>query len=461
MKKFLIILIFLLILPLAHAHGLYVREHNITYYLNEENFYVEETIVFSNYGDPFTFEGKVILDRGDAKEISVRGSKFEVKYEPTAKIYIELFVNKGTTQTINLKYRRSDMLLNKEGILVFKGLALGKYYWDVHKINIKFITPDDYYFGKILPKATPVREGNKELLSYSTTIFDNITAIEEGFPVEIEYAKYKELAIGELRAAQERISEAEYNIEDANTTIEKAKEFGANLTKALKAFDSSIKNLELAKKKLKLSQISLNSYKNYYLSYNFASSSRTHAIIASREAREAKNLASFEIQASLEQKISNISKTTAKPTIIVHTYKQVEKKKIDWYSIAGILFASLLVLFATLRFRERRREERARVGVANYQNIGELKYKRFEGFEKKVDTVKKGESIAVEIMKLRRERDKYELGIENLKKKMLAGEITKKEYDKKKQEFEKKIENINSKILKLEEKLREIRLVKK
>lgn len=466
MKKFLIITFFIsisyFVLPISHAYGIYVREHNITYCLGEEDFLVEETIVFGNYGDPFTFEGKVSLTRGDAREIEIEGVKYEIISTPSTTIFLNLFINKGTFQTVHLRYRRSDMLSSEGNLFLFKGLALGKYPWDVHSATIKFITPREYYFGKISPTANPERGGEKEILTYRLTIFDNLTLIEDGFPVEIEYGRYREMAISEIRAAQEKISEAEYSIDDANLTLRKSKNFGCNLTESENYLNYSIKNLEIAKKEVKIAQVSFKVYKNYYLSYSLANSSREHATLASRYAKLAKDQINFEIQKKLEERIRNLSSANmSKPKIIIQQIPQREggKGKLKFNVFYALLAIFAVFFLIVVAYRNREREERS--SVRSYSSISNLKYGKFESFDKKIEIAKKTKEIAGEILRLRREKERYQQKIEEIKNKLMEKEIDRKEYKKLKEEIEKKIEDIDSKIIKLEEKLRDFRLIKK
>ncbi len=442
----------------VHAQNIYVQEHNLTYYLDENDFFVEEKVIFKNIAEASLFNGDIYLVRGNARDIKLNGQIYTG--EPSKiKLSLKIWAKEGTYA--NLTYQRSDILYERDSAKVFEGLALEKYTWLVHKTNIKFVSPKNYQFGSFSPKVDKIRDRDSEILFYSTSVFENISAIQDGFPVRIEYANFKELALQEIAASKTLIGEAAYAALDANATIQNAQSYDANLTAAVASCTRSAQLLQDARAQLQLAEAKYNS-KGYSESLKSAKGAEEHARGALREAEKAKNLANFEMQAALQRRIarieSNLTQQAQLPknlTLLPEAGK-AEEEGIN-YTIALI---ALAFLFAVLVIVKARQAE-IKSGVQEFRSIDELKRKRFLGFERKVEAVKKSAEIAAEIRRLNIEKEKLKLGIENLRKKKVANEVTKKAFESERKELEEKIREIDSNVDALQKELRKLKKGKK
>jgi hypothetical protein len=130
----------------------------------------------------------------------------------------------------------------------------------------------------------------------------------------------------------------------------------------------------------------------------------------------------------------------------------------NYYAIAFFALLGGIVLYGAANLLLLiRREGRARGTVSDFRVIGDLKRRSFKGFEKKVDIVKQEGALAAEIRRLQKDRQKYILGIENLKKKKIAKEIKKKTFDSEKAKFEKQIDSIDLRLEELESRIKKIK----
>lgn len=442
----------------VHAQNIYVSEHNLTYYLNENDFFVEEKIVFKNIKGSYLFDDTIYLARGDARDTKLNRETYVLKDERPAKIALPLTIWSNEEVKVELSYRRSDMLYEKGSVKVLEGLALGKYPWIVHKVNIKFISPRNNYFGSFTPKSDKIISRDNEILFYSTSVFENISAIQDGFPVRIEYADFKEQALESIAAAKTLTAEAAYSIADANEAVKNAQGYETNLTAAVFSYNQSAQLLQSSRAFLQLAEANYAS-REYWESLKSAKGAEEHARNALREAAKAKNLANFEIQAALQKRIARIESNLTQPVQLQKNVTlppegvRAEEKGIG-YGVAALI--ALAFLFALAAFKTRRAESKS--GVQEFKSIDELKRKRFLGFERKVDAVKKSTEIAGEIRALNEEKEKLELSIENLRKKMAANEIVQESFESEKGELEKRISEIDSRVNAL---LRELESLKK
>ncbi|MDI6654923.1 MAG: hypothetical protein QME59_03455 [Candidatus Hydrothermarchaeota archaeon] len=452
-----ILLLVIAALPaVVHAQNIYVPEHNLTYYLNENDFFVEEKIVFKNIGGSYLFDGEVYFTRGDARDIKLNEKTYTPKEEHPTKVALNLSVWGKEEVKVELSYRRSDMLSEIDSIKVLEGLALGKYPWIVHRANIKFISPKNNQFGSFAPRVDKIIDRDNEILFYSTSIFENISAIQDGFPVRIEYANFKEQALESIATAKTLITEAAYSTADADNAVKNAQNYDANLTVAVASYNQSTQLLQNAKAFLQLGEAKYNS-REYSESLKSAKGAEEHARSALREATKAKNLANFEMQVALQRRIARIeSNLTQQSQKNLARVPEAEEEGVS-YTVALIALAFLFV--ALIAFKARRTEIKS--SVQEFKSIDELKRRRFLGFERKVDAVKKSTEIAGEIRVLNKEKEKLGLSIENLRKKMAANEIAEKSFESEKKELEKRISEIDSKVDALRRELRELRKGKK
>ncbi len=441
---------------LVYAQNIYVQEHNLTYYLDENDFFVEEKLIFRNIADASPFEGRVYLTRGNAGDIRLNGETYTPAEGYPSVITLGLEIWSKEEAKVALSYRRSDMLYEKDLTKLLEGLALGKYPWLVHKTNIKFISPKNSQFGSFSPKADKIRERDNEILFYSTSIFENISAIQDGFPVRIEYANFKELALQEIAASKTLIDEAAHAAVDANATIQNAQSYDANLTTAVASCTQSTQLLQNARAQLQLAEAKYNS-KEYSESMKSAKGSEEHAKSALREAAKAKNLANLETQAALQRRIARIeSNLTQQAQLPKNLTLPPEAGKVEERGIGyAVALIGLTFLIALIAFKARRAEIKSR--LQEFRSIDELKRRRFLGFERGIDAVKKSTEIAGEARALNKEKEKLKSGIEDLRKKKVANEITEKAFESEKKELEEKIREIDSNVDALQKELRRLK----
>lgn len=483
--KLLAVFLILAAFPVAYAEdGLFVSLHNVTYTLGESDFVVEEVIVFENMGAPSgnLFKDNVYLRRGNAWNVEVdvvdEDQEYSVEYSPSTIINVNLLFWRGEKREIILKYKRSDMLFREDMVHVISGLALGKYPWTTDRASVKFIAPEGFQFGNVTPHVTKTLQGRRETLTYdiAPVNIENLTAITEGLPIRIEYAKYDEMALSGMKAAREFIGEAESDLGNANKSIENARSHGSNMSIVLTLFAAAKDTLDDSKKALELAEIKSNPYSaehSPYEAYYYTKKSKDLAREASREAEEAKDLANYEIQRALEERISRISSKLseqserAEAALVPDLGKPPEEMAgpLVSYGVAVmlILVTLVMVIFGAYTYRHTGRGESAikKSTVKDFKAIDELKHKTFVGFDKKVDTVKHGTELAAEIRNLMKGKEKLELGIENLRKKKVRGEIPDHIFELEKEKLHRQIDEIVANIDRLQIKLKELKRAKR
>jgi hypothetical protein len=450
MIKFALVLLFL---PQVHAQ-LIAPEHNITYDLGYDDFFVTEVITLKNIGSikGNLFRDSVYFTRGNAWDVNVEVigeiTRYELKERPTT-IVVNLTFWKGENRKIRLEYKRSDMLYKGE-VNVLSGLTLGKYPWVPRKVNLKFIAPREYQFGNMSVFSKKIQERGRETLVYQLKPIDpdSLKSIVEGFPLTLEYAKYREMAAHQIEKIEEFLPEVEFAIKEANTTLHNAIRYKADAREAIKLYNKSIGLLEKAKTELQLAALKNDpGMEDYhpYEAYFYASDSLSKAKEAWRTASEAENLANFAIQAFLEGEIARIGKDLEKME------EREDKAELPGTIVLGAIF---LLAFLLLIGKYRKREIWTSK-LEDFRVIKDLKRKKFAGFEEKVRRVKRGEEIAREILALKIEKRNLDSEIDNLAKKKME-----KDYSAEKKKLEKKISVVTSKIHTLERELEELRKTK-
>jgi hypothetical protein len=500
MRPLFSILLVLIFLP-AHAEAqLFVSEYNITYRLGEQEYEVEEVLRIKNGGDPFSFPSQIDIFRGDAEEMeaysSLYGTKFFVEYEYPTRFVLSLR-KAGIVKefVLLLKYKRREGLIRGENTVLFTFPDLGTYPWGKwedcvanfnecnYHANIRIVAPRGYQFGNITPDAALVRADGQEILIYRLTLLENFTLVPRGFPVRVEYADYETLAISELTSAKFLLSQSYITIADANTTLVNARNYDVDLESASTLLTEAILLYKDADSALTEGERLQNApERDYYRAYLQGVIANDLATKALRKAAEAKNLANLGIQTVLESRIielasnlsrehrlrENLSKSLVENLSErlreVESVERVEVKvpppptERNYYAIAFFALLGGIVLYGAANLLLLiRREGRARGTVSDFRVIGDLKRRSFKGFEKKVDIVKQEGALAAEIRRLQKDRQKYILGIENLKKKKIAKEIKKKTFDSEKAKFEKQIDSIDLRLEELESRIKKIK----
>ncbi len=495
-------LVVLFLLPQVVNGQLYVTEYNLTYSLGEDEYEVEEIFRIKNGGNPFIFPSQVEIFRGDAKEMeaysSLYGSTFFVEYEYPTRFALSL-KKTGIVKEILLvlKYKRKEGLFRKNKIRHFMFPDIGRYPWGKwedcvanynicqYNANIKIIAPKENQFGNITPTTKGKVEDGREVLMFGLTVLENITVLSAGFPVDLEFADYNTLATSELNSAKSLVSQSYFTLRDANITVINAKNYEADVANAAASLEEAVILYEMANSVLMQGEQLLEAPETeYYRAYLSGIDAIELARQASGKAAEAKNLANLDIQNSLEKRITALASNLSQEQLLrenlgktlvenlsqkLGEVEKVEQVEVivpftpppgrNYYEIGFFVLLGGLVLYgvANLVLFVKGEESRARGKVSDYRVIGDLKRKSFEGFERKVDTVKHEVDLATEIRRMRKGREKYLLGIENLRKKKLAGEIKKKTFTSEKNNFEKQISEIDTKLEELEAQLKEMK----
>jgi hypothetical protein len=477
MRLFAVFLL-LIVLPVASAQeGLFVSQHNVTYILGETDFLAEEVIVFEYMGSESgnLFNDNIYFIRGDAREVEVSAAeedlKYSVEYLDSTVININFMLWRGEKKVVTLKYRRSDMLFSEDNVHSINGLALGKYTWVADRATIKFKAPAEFQFGIVVPPAVKTIENSSEVLTYNIAPIDleNLTAIKEGIPVSLEYAKFDELAIVETATAREFIEDGESDIKSANKSVENAMEHVSDTTQVLTLFEIASTRLAEAKNSLDLAEIKSNQYSEEYSPYEayyYAKHSRNLSREASRRAEEAKDLANYEIQKTLEGRISGIGSKLREQTDIDAVDGPADTPVTEEKPWKGYGLALMLVLAAVVVFDIYRRSgghkstaTSKKSKVRDFRAIDELKHKSFKGFDKKLDTVKHGTEIAAEIRDLRKRKEELESQKDKLQRKMEREEIPQHQFEIEREKLDREINEASTEIDGLKSRLDELKRV--
>lgn len=453
------IILLLAAVPAAHAHGLYVSEHNLTYTLEASDSLVAEKIVFENAGDPFTFQGRVYFNRGDARDIVVNRRNYDVSDGEQVRIGVDMQVSKGQKIVIEMSYRRSDMLYEQGAIKVFEGLALGTYDWPVQIANIRVIAPKDNQFGSASPRPVRRVEQGREVLVYGVSTIGSLSDIQAGFPVKIEYGNFKELAIEKIASGKTLISEAEYRIMEANMSIENARYYNVDLLPSTAAYNQSLQWLQKAREQLQFANANYDApYRNYYAAFKNAEASESYARTSIKASSDSKSQANFEVQRFLERKISDINSALASQQDLTRALLEA---KTPWGKILLYLALVAALIFAAVFAEKKWRAAKAEAAkTEDFRNIEDLKKRRFSGFEEKISRVKKSGEVASEIAELRAEGRRLEEEMAGLRRKMVAGEVQEADFRLRKDELDRRVYEVDLKISEKEKELKDVRAVR-
>ncbi|MFQ5815448.1 MAG: hypothetical protein ACE5G7_03010 [Candidatus Hydrothermarchaeaceae archaeon] len=479
----------LILLPIVVHAQLFVSEYNVTYTLGEGEYEVEEVLLIKNGENPFIFPSQIEIFRGDAEDMeaysSLYGSSFIVDYEYPTRFVLSLR-KAGIVKEILLvlKYKRKEGLFKRDEIGLFAISDMGTYPWGrwedcvanpnecKYMANIRIVAPRGYQFGNITPPTELVRDEGLETLVYSLTLLENITIILNGFSMGLEYADYTTLAVRELTSAKTMLSQSYFTINDANLTLINAKSYDVDVERASYLLAEAVSLYEEADSALALGEQLQNAPgREYYRAYLNGVAANDLARRASGKAAGVKNMANFEIQNILEKRIKALASNLSQEHLLrenlskaltenlsqrLRETETIERVEVlvqppppgrNYYAIAFFILLGGVVLYVVgAREKAMREETRARGTVSDFRVIADLKRKSFKGFERKVDIVKREVGLATEIRGMRKDREKCVLGIENLRKKKIAGEIKKRTFESEKAKFEKQIADIDAKL---------------
>lgn len=429
--------------------GLFVREHNITYSLGVDRFFVEEKMLFEKPGDPFTFEGDLYFIRGDAEDVEVAGYPYKVSKISPRKIILEFMISTGQKKKVSLKYRRSDLITEKDGVFIYRGLALGDYPWTVNTARIEFIAPEGYQFGRYSPNTGYLMEGDRDSIIFTLSLLDNASAIFSGFPVEIEYADYKSLTRREVELSEMQIATAEFEVGLGNITLEKLASEGGNASLYQSAYSLALAALKDASKNYR-NALSYKKNGRYYEAYLSARAAGRLAKLAIDEARKLR-AAEAKLSASKDRAMMEAQpqQPVKAPTEEKQSAEQDRYPYIPFFLLASLLIMVMLIL--VFRRPEKEDTERPRIDRLS------LKRRQVHGFEKEIERIKKRKNLASQIRELMRQRKSLEEDLEKARKSLAAEKIAEKEYTLRRNNLLRDIGKLDTEMGRLEAELERIK----
>ncbi len=467
-----ILLFAILLIPGVQAQNIYSEQHNLTYYLNDA-LVVEEDIKLVL--KPFSVKNPLYYTLPeDSSSIVIEAPKrvrytldfdrniivFDFSQVPVNSIYLQI------------NYTRINSIFEENGEKSYSGLAFRKFLpWVTYNVDVKFIIPEGYDFGSVTPASQTIKIGSNKALEYKADLRFNFTTLTEGMPVEITYANYRKLAEAKLTVARSRESGVLLAFRDANESLENAMSYNLNLSEELLLYREAEEGLYNYFKEVEWAEALMSSkYRDYYLAYQHAKKALALLENASIKSREVNRRASLEVQRYLERKILEVSNFTTsreekKPVNVTPPVTQppATPQPEETPSGSGVLYILLfpvllgLLIVIYIKSRPRPIEVRRTSRVRDFRVISDLKRKKFSGFDKKVEIVKESVDVAAEIRKLSKLRSKYELGIENLKKRLASGEISEIDFKRERDRYDKEIEQIDLKIGILKKRLADLK----
>lgn len=463
--KHFIPLIFLILIPQAHAQGLVVALHNATYTLEDGMAVVEEVMVFEYRGKDIFLEEKVYLARDGAEGMEVSGTNYKVEAGRPAGIILNLFIIRDESKRVTLRYRRGDMLTERGPVKRFEGLALGRYTWLAKEANIKIIVPEGYQLGNATPGGKRYTDAGKEAVLYRARLFDGLDKIQDGFPIYVEYARFRELWLGEMGTARTLVLEASYDLADANATIAKNP-----VGEPLELYQQAEGEIQKAVELLQMAEVAASPPgRAYYPAYLMVKEAGGRARLAARGAAKTRDLFNARAQRELEEKMMGMEQNFSRQSEALErnlTAKIEDLKKGDEPLAASpalrsalpiVVLVALLAVTATGVSRLRRAEGPRKGQIQEHKAIGDLKRKTFEGFEAKLGAVRRSSEIASEIKGLTEEKKTLERELEGLREKKMRGELTELAFVMEKKRVEKQINEVASGIFSREQELEKMR----
>ncbi len=487
----------LFLLPGVFAQAI-ISSHNVSFELIEGQVNVVETIVFENpeKSDVHTFDDDQVFIRRGANEMAVSGVP-SIIGEGADSDRITLQFSKSpifrsaasNTKTVTLTYLTksftSEMVLDRGDLTyVFTGNILPPTPAGLEPgaTNLLVSTGPGLQLGPVLPE-TEIVGGTA---SYQISSEERSTF--SAFNVEIQYAAFEELALANIESAKSTLDKAEEKEKDAESAILNTEVYGANTSKAEADLAEARSLINESQGYITVSQVLLKNGE-YYNAYRLTNTSVNLAGVAFQKASDSVREANFQLQRTLNEKISlleNMTSTTepsptgtsppaetleptppvtpmpdptALPpglTLPIAPPAETQQTSDTGLSLTliGVMAMILIIIGATVAVSGRRRRPKPKhVAVNDFRSISDLKSKSYKDFEEKVVDVKKETNIAGEIRKLSADKKKYELGVENLNKKQLSSEINDSTYKTERRRYESEIKKLEKKIKSLEKEL--------
>lgn len=464
--KYLAPLILLMLIPQTQAQGLVVTLHNATYTLEDGMATVEEVMVFEYRGNDTSLKEKVYLSRGGAEGMEVSGTNYKADEGKPARITLNLFITRGESKRVTLRYRRGDMLAERGPIKRFEGLALGRYAWLAKEANVKIIVPEGYQLGNATPGGKRYADAGKEEIHYGVSVFESFDKMQDGFPIYVEYARFRELWLGEMDTARVLILEASYDLADANATMAKNR-----MGEPLELYRQAEGEIQKAVELLQMVEVAANPPgRAYYQAYLMAKEAGGHARLAARGAAKARDLFSARAQNDLEEKMRGMEQNFSKQSEALerNLTAKIEELKRDegepretspilQFALPIFVLVALLAITAAGASRLRRMEGPRKGQIQEHKAIEDLKRRTFEGFEAKLGAVRRSSKIALDMKELTEEKKTLERELEGLREKKMRGELTDLAFVLEKKKVERQINEVASRIFSLEQELERMR----
>lgn len=487
--RLLIILILFFSVAVPAVNGqVEVSAHNITFELMAGAVHVEEVIVFENptTSEIHTFAGSISLFRGNVEGFSLKGTDWTIVNDSFPTLVKLDFSKKPiyrsatqNTRNIVLDYDTPDFTrkhqLDGREVYVFSGnilipLPLGLNFKDT---NIKITLAEGLRFGQSTTGFNIVKDES----SYHFSGDERLNADE--FFLEVEYGEYQLYALSDIEKTEAILVEARKNAADAKEAVTNLEIYGIDTAKANSDLSRAMELIGGSESYLKAAKALLET-DDPYKAYLAANNSLSFAQEADLLAKSAESEANLQLRLSLNERISqleNMTATRTPPSTVSESdnntnqtsqppptsgpketetpKQQIEDSSSVWfYSFIPylILFLALLGLSAIYISKHKKRKRKFGA-VRDFRAISDLKRKSYRDFEEKVLDVKKETTIAGDIRALKKEKAKYELGIENLNKRKIAGELTDETYNLEKQRFLETIKGLDKRIEMLDKEL--------
>jgi len=451
-------LIAVILIPQASAL-IYSPSHNITYHLNDknDNAGVEEEIKIAL--EPYSIEEPLYypLPR-DAYGVEVSAPerlKYRVDYDVDAVLFDFFHVPQRRFE-VGINYSRGRSIFSRGEEKIFSAQAYpANIPWTTYEARVAFQLPESYSFGNLTPGAQREQKSGTDVAIYALSLRNNISLITSGMKVEVPYANYRKLTENRITVLKARENEALLAFKEANSSLENALGHGLNSSTTLALYRKTEEEVYQYLQEVKAAQ-TLRDYGDYSAAYRHLERASHLLRNASIHSREVNRQATTMVQKYLESRIDKISNLSERRG---EKPEQEDGTPVEGFNLNYLfLLAIPLALFlAYLRGRARPREPERKGKVSEYGVIADLKKKEYSGFDEKVKKIKESSEISSEIRRLDKLKKKYELGLENLEKKLISGEINDDSYRKEKKGMKEEINSLEEKISMLNRRLAQLR----